>query len=244
MTKNFACCPVCTEDYDLEQRLPKSLHCRHALCQACLIRTDQPLECCPSCQGPINRLEDVASDLTMIAYLKRRKEKEREKEQASVKAELQSLISNAQLKQEQLQEILSQYKDCNPQKVKAYTKSFNAHARKLFQKSLDHCGTDAVSSQLVSIVRGELEVKLNDIERPIDGMNSLMSSSHIDINDIEAYRDQSQTLVSADDVMQSSVAGMWNAYIQLLTGHLTDIAKDLGDTCQNVKSRRKRTTYT
>ncbi len=89
MASDYACCPICMEDYDLDKSLPKSLDCRHSLCKSCLIKDGQPMKKCPSCRQPIVSPEKVVNDLTMIDYLARKRQKKTRKrtERATGKAE-------------------------------------------------------------------------------------------------------------------------------------------------------------
>ncbi len=83
-------CPVCLESFDLEEHIPKSLDCRHAVCTECVMNAGrQPLQRCPICRRAINNHSAVPNDLSIIAYLEKNK---REKYLKERKEKVKTLI--------------------------------------------------------------------------------------------------------------------------------------------------------
>ncbi len=134
MASDFSSCPICIDDYDLDQRIPKSLDCRHSLCKGCLMHEGKPLKQCPSCRQPINNPGKVVNDLTMIDYLERKRQKRRDREQADLKKQLrflqETLSKELKATQSQLDGQKQSYLDVAERKMNEFT----SYARCMFNE--------------------------------------------------------------------------------------------------------------
>ncbi len=75
-------CPVCMESFDLDEHMPKSLDCRHAVCTECMLHPrGRPLRVCPICCRDIIDSSALPNDLSIIAYLEKIKREKYLKEQ-------------------------------------------------------------------------------------------------------------------------------------------------------------------
>ena len=109
-------CPVCLESFGLEEHIPKSLDCRHAVCSECLVNAGgQPLQKCPICRRAINNYSAIPNDLSIIAYLEKNK---REKYLKERKEKVKKLIEQVLEASEDVDERLKNQKVSTAKKVK------------------------------------------------------------------------------------------------------------------------------
>ncbi len=135
MASEYAACPICMEDYDLDIRIPKSLDCRHSLCKLCLMNKGQPLRSCPICRQPVNNPDNVPNDLTMIEYFNHKERKKRLKEQETLRKKLRDLADRVRV---ELVQTEKSQQDHNLV-LGGREKLFRQYCKSLFETCLEQC---------------------------------------------------------------------------------------------------------
>ncbi len=223
MDSEFSSCPVCKEDYDLDQRLPKSLDCRHSVCQICLVGNGHPLECCPLCPQTVSNPERAVNDLTMMAYLTQTSE------QAKMKCKLRSLHASVEQEHERAQQSLNEFTANDSKTMNDTRNRFHKQSRRLVHQSLDHCNSGVLFSEISAKAREELEARLEDARSSCSAIKSLLAKSHIDRNDFEmCLQKLTQTQALQDETNPDNL--MWRRYREKLQSHFNTTLVD-ANTC-------------
>ncbi len=135
MASEYGTCPISMEDYDLDSRLPKSLDCRHSLCELCLINKGDALSSCPICREPVTNPDNVPKDLTMMDYLQHKQRRKYLKEQQALRKKLTDLAESAKV---ELGHIERSQKD-RSEFLDGREKLFREHTKSLFKTCLEQC---------------------------------------------------------------------------------------------------------
>ncbi len=135
MASEYGTCPICMEDYDLDTRMPKSLHCRHSMCKLCLGNCGHPLSSCPICRHPVKNPGNIPNDLTMIDYLHHLQRQGYLKEQEAMRKKLRDMTESVKEEIghiENFQVELSRTVDWRE-------KVFSNYSKSLFEECLERC---------------------------------------------------------------------------------------------------------
>ncbi len=135
MASEYGTCPICMEDFDLENRMPKSLECRHSLCKLCLMNKRHPLSSCPICRQPVRKHENVPHDLTMIDYVNHKRRKVYLKEQEKIRKRLSDLTERTRVELRHIGELQEEHK----QILEGRENQFRQHIMSVFKTCLDKC---------------------------------------------------------------------------------------------------------
>ena len=143
MASEYGVCPICMEDYDLDTRMPKSLHCRHSLCKLCLMNNGKPLKSCPICRQQVKNPDKIPNDLTMIDYLHHIQRKRYLKEQEAMRKKLGDLRESAKVELGHIERFQVE----RSQAVDGRDKLFREYTKSLFVGCLERCSLkDALKS--------------------------------------------------------------------------------------------------
>ena len=118
-------CPICLESFGLDQHIPKSLDCRHAVCTECMRNAGgQPLQRCPICRRAITDHSTLPNDLTLISYLEKNK---REKYLNERKEKVKNLIEQVLEASEDVDGLLKEQKVSNAQAAEERSVIFSSY---------------------------------------------------------------------------------------------------------------------
>ncbi len=134
-------CPVCLEPFGLDDHIPKSPDCRHAVCAECLMNPRrQPLQQCPVCRRGIGDSSTLPTDLTLISYLENKKRKKYLKQR---KEKILSLIEQVSEVSDLMDRRLEEEKthSSNVKAVEERSTKFTLFTRHLFEKCQHQCNS-------------------------------------------------------------------------------------------------------
>ncbi len=228
MASDYACCPICMEDYDLENKIPKSLDCRHSLCNSCLLRDGKLLKKCPCCRQPIASIDKVVNDLTMIDYLERKLQKRREREQGERKAKLRDLLEDVSKELLRTEADLDKRKQTNLVVAKEKLDVFHTHAKQIFSEALVYqSDNEEVVSKMASMNTGELNDKIQLLQEHTTLVTSLLEQSYINEHDFEERRGEIQKLIQPNtSPLEDAGENLWNIYREFLLDQFRKASKD------------------
>ncbi len=233
MAEDFTSCSICMEAYDLEARLPKSLHCRHSLCAVCLTSQLESQNWCPLCRQPIQSSGNVANDLTMIDYLERQREQIRKQEQDMMKEKLHTLMNMIQHSHERTEDIINQLKSSNLENIQENRKLFGTFMRYQLNKSLDHYNREATLTRIVRKYEDKLQGSLHRFQGCLDSMTSLLGKDYIRKEDFDNCQAEATKAVQTKYTAESIEDGLWEAQRELSLEQLTDISKEMAKSDPN-----------
>ncbi len=220
-------CPVCLEKFDLNEHIPKSLDCRHAVCTECVMDpTRRPLQRCPICRRDIIDHSALPNDLSIIAYLEKNKREKYLKEQ---KEKVKGVIDQVLKASEDVHELLKEDNVSAAQTVVERSAKFNSYIKHLFEKCQLRCDTKGFLSEAAKENRKKLENTLQELQASIVACASLLDNPHVTTDEIE--RSETEALNAVDRARsciksRSSEGDMWNSYRQLVMETFAEISKE------------------
>ena len=211
------------EEYDLDQRLPKSLDCRHALCKACLVRDGRALRKCPSCRQPIDKPTNVVNDLTMIDYLERKQQKRREREQKKLQEELRNLLETISQELRALESLKENQKRTTANLTRKKINAFSDYAKCVFKETLAHQNKNKqVMSKMASVNSAQLDARIQFLHENTAVVTSLLEQSFINQDDFDKCTSETQSIIQSKLTNSGeSVENMWSVYREFLLDHYT-----------------------
>ncbi len=220
MTEDFGTCSICMESFDMKQRIPKSLQCRHYLCAPCLTSHLASQSSCPKCRKPIENTDDIANELAIIDYLQSQEEQTRKEQQKAMKEELQRLITSTEKEQERIEEKLKIFKNGKSKETKEKSRLYSTHVKYLLNKALDCCNSEANLSRIASKIEEEMENNLQEVRTCNVTMKTLLEK------DFVAWEDFDNCKMAATRTRESNEDRMWEEYRERLLEQLTNISKE------------------
>ncbi len=219
-------CPVCLEAFGLDEHIPKSLDCRHAVCTECVMNPrGQPLQLCPICRRGIGDRSALPNDLSIIAYLEKKNRKRYLKER---KKKLQDAIEQARDASAKVEGELKEQKATAGKLVEERSAVFSSYMKHLFQKCQKLCVSKRVLSDVSTKHQKESENMLEELERCIAACTPLLDNPHVSSAEIDRW--ETATLEGVEKARESGRSGtseeaMWNSYRQLVMETLAEISK-------------------
>ncbi len=219
-------CPVCLEPYGLDEHIPKSLDCRHAVCAECVMNPrGQPLQLCPICRRGINNHSAIPNDLSILDFLEKKK---RKKYLKARKKKLQDLIEQAWEASAEVGGHLKEETVIGAKIAKERSTIFTLYIQHLFKKCLELCISQRVLSDFSTKHHMELEDLLQELQMCISVCTSLLDNPHASTDEID--RCETDTLNAVKKSRDSGRSGtseeaMWNSYRQLVIETLVEISK-------------------
>ncbi len=226
MAKAFGNCSICMEHYDVEERIPKSLDCRHSFCALCLA-TRLKSRNCPACEKTIPNPDNAKDDLTMIDYLEKQQEKRLMEKQTAMRENLQSLVQNIENCQERTEAAISQFRKNTMKSVKEKSELFNTYAKFVMAESLQYCNTEAGLARIASKYQDDLQCTLKGFQGSLVTIKSLMENRYIGKEDFENCQTQAEGTARIEGKSENDKDGMWDAYRDIWLGQLTNISREI-----------------
>ncbi len=176
-------CPVCLEQFGLDQHIPKSLDCRHAVCTECVMNPrGQPLQLCHICRCGIGDRSDLPNDLSIIAYLEKKKRKRYLKER---KIKLQDVIEQAREASEVVDGHLKEQQEAAAKVVEERSIVFSLYIEDLFEKCLQLCDIKQLLNDVSTQNQRQLENTKEELETCIAACTPLIDNPHASTDDID-----------------------------------------------------------
>ncbi len=219
-------CPVCLESFGLEEHIPKSLDCRHAVCFECLVNAGgQPLQECPICRRAINNYSATPNDLSIIAYLEKNK---REKYLRERKEKVKKLIELVLEVSEYVDERLKNQKVSTAKKVKEKSVIFSSYIKHLFEQCQQRCSSERFLTDVMINCHKELESTSQELQASLAACTSLLDNPHITMDDID--RCEAKALDAVKKAKESEQSGTmdvttWTSYRKLVMDTFAEISK-------------------
>ncbi len=219
-------CPVCMEPYGLDEHIPKSLDCRHAVCAECVMNPrGQPLQLCPVCRRGIGDRSDIPNDLSIIAYLEKKKGKKYLKER---KKTLQGVIKQAWESSAEAKGHLKEQKETAAKIVEERSAIFSSYIDHQFKRCLQLCDSKRVLSDVSTKNQNELENTIQELQTCIEACTPLLDNPHATTDEIDRY--ESDTLNAVKKARDSGRSGsseeaMWNKYRQQVIEKFLQLTK-------------------
>ncbi len=216
-------CPVCLELFGLDNHIPKSLDCRHAVCTECVMNPG--LQNCPVCRGAIINGSTVPNDLSIIAYLEKNKREKYLKEQ---RGKVKNMIEQVIEASEDINARLKEEKVSAAQIVEERSAVFNSYMSYLFQKCQQRCDSKPFLPDAAMTTRKELENTLHDLEMSIVACTSLLDNPDVIADEIDRCESEVLNVVKkCKDSLKSGVSEetMWDDYRQLMMETFGEISK-------------------
>ncbi len=180
--------------FDLDQHIPKSLDCRHAVCTKCVMNpSGPPLQRCPICRRDIIDHSALPNDLSIIAYLEKKKRKKYLKER---KDKMKSLTEKVLKVSEEVDGLLKEENVSAAQSVNERSTLFNSYVEYLFKTCQVLCDSKIFLSDAATRSRKELENTLQELQTTKVACTSLLNNHHVTIDDID--RCESEALKALD----------------------------------------------
>ncbi len=214
MADDFACCPICMDDYDLDKRLPKSLDCRHSLCKSCLLNKGRPLRRCPSCRQNIDKPRNAANDLTMIDYLERKQQKRREGEQTKLREGLRNLLETISKELRAAEGVDEDQKRSTVKLTRKKKKSFCANAIGVVNKtSTPQNENKQAMSKMASVNREQPDARIQSLHEKKGLIMSMLQQSYINQEEFNRCKSETHKIIQSKAThFNDSVENMWNVY--------------------------------
>ncbi len=220
---DFPTCSICLEDYDLQNRIPKSLDCRHAFCALCLASQLESQKC-PICQRPF---ENAENDLTMIDYLERRQQQKRVKQQNIMRMELQKLINMVEKVKARYEAKIKQFKSSNLKVAKDKNQAFSTHIKHLLKESLDNWNSEAALTRIASQLEEELECRLQEAQLFLHTLEALLENDYIGKEAFNHCQMEATRAIQTEHTLNNPYTdAMWDAYRKMFVEQLNDTSKD------------------
>ncbi len=206
-------CPVCMEPFGLDEHIPKSLDCRHVVCTECVMNPrGQPLRLCPICRRGIDNRSDLPNDLSIIAYLEKKKRKKYLKER---KKKLQDVIEQAREASIEVDGHLKEQKETAAKLVEERSIVFSSYIEHLFKKCLQLCDSKRVLNDVSTKNQRELENTEEELEECIAACTPMLDNPHVSMDEID--RCESDTMNAITKARDSGRSGtseeaMWDSY--------------------------------
>ncbi len=219
-------CPVCLESFGLEEHIPKSLDCRHAVCAECVMNAGgQPLQRCPICRRAINNHSAIPNDLSIIAYLEKNK---REKYLKELKEKVKKLIEQVLEASEDVDGRLRNQTVFTAKKVKEKSAIFSFYIKHLFEQCQQRCSSEPFLTDVMTKSKQELESISQELQTSLAACTSLLDNPHVTTDDID--RCESDALDAIKKAKESGQFGTmdgttWNSYRKLVMDTFAEISK-------------------
>ena len=218
MASDFSACPICMEDYALETRVPKSLDCRHVLCQLCLQNGADTLDTCPMCRQTIRDHRNLPNDFTMMDYLQRKQGKNDSKKQAVLRSKLQEMSDNAKKELEAAKKDIEEANDTEH--------LFEVHAKDIFDKCVERWRHNI---PVGSYNRVDVESKLERLQHSVTVCMSLLENTYISKEDVSSCETEihgAVGMLQCNDEEGAVEKATWKKYRQLLMAAFTEKSQD------------------
>ncbi len=226
MTEDYATCSLCMEAYDLEERIPMSLDCRHYFCAPCLTSHLKTQNCCPSCRRQIDNTDNIAKDQAMIDYLEIQQERKRKEQQNAMREELQRLVNTKEKEHGRIEEEINYYKSSKLIMTKDKRCAYSTYAKYLLKKSLDYCNSETNLPRMTSKYELEMEDRLQEVRISLTKMKSLLGKDYIAKEDFDNCQLEATRTSRTKNVAANAESRMWDAYREMLLEQLTEISKE------------------
>ena len=214
------------EPFSLDEHIPKSLDCRHAVCAECVMNPrGQPLQLCPICRRGIGNHSALPNDLTLISYMEKKKRKKYLKQR---KEKIQCLIEQVLEASDVLDRRLEEEKTYDAEAVEKRSAIFTLFTRHLFEKCQQRCNSKHFLTDIATQKRKELEHTRQRLDTCIATCTSLLDNQHVTSEEID--RCESDTQESVNKARRSETDGaieeaMWISYRQMLMETFAEISK-------------------
>ncbi len=219
-------CPVCLEPFGLDEHIPKSLDCRHAVCTECVMNPrGQPLQLCPICRRGIGSRLDLPNDLSIIAYLEKKKRKKYLKER---KKKLRDVIEQAREASVEVDGHLKEQKETAAKVVEERSIVFSSYIEHLFKKCLQLCDSKRLLNDVSTQNQRQLENTKEELETCIAACTPLIDNPHASTEVM--HRCETDTLNAVKKAMNSggpatSKEAMWNKYREVVLEKFLQLTK-------------------
>ncbi len=214
------------EAFGLDEHIPKSLDCRHAVCTECLMNPcGQPLQLCPICRRGIGDQSTLPNDLTLISYLEEKKRKQYVEERNE---KIKSLIEQVLEGCEYVNGRLKEEKQSTAWAVEERSAIFTSYTRHLFDKCQQRCNSKHFLAGLAMKNGRELESSLEQLQSLAAVCTSLLDNPHVTTDEIDRCEvDIQEAIMKARDIdgVGDSQEATWNSYRQLLIETFAEISK-------------------
>ena len=219
-------CPVCMESFDLDEHIPKSLDCRHAVCTECLLYPrGRPFRTCPICsRAIINRLS-LPNDLSIIAYLEKIK---REKYLQEQWEKLKGMIERVQEAYEAVDKRLKAEKISAATVPEERSATWNSHLKQLFVTCQQRCNSKSFLGDAATQNLRQLEDLLQELQVSMAACTSLFDNPHVTTDDVDRCGSKALNAVKkARDIGKSRATetATWNSYRQLVMETFAEVSK-------------------
>ena len=219
-------CPVCLESFDLEEHVPKSLDCRHAVCAECVMNPHgPPLQGCPVCRQEIINRSVLPNDLSIIAWLEKKKQKRYWKKR---REKIKSMIELVLEASEDVDRLLKEDTVSTAQTVEERSAIFNSYLKRLFEVCQQRCNSKDFLSDAVTKKRKKLEKTPQELETSMVACTSLLDTTHVTTDEIDRCESQALNAVkNARESVKSRVSyeDTWISYRQLVMEIFAEISK-------------------
>ncbi len=221
-------CPVCEESFDLDEHMPKSLDCHHAVCTACILHPrGPPLLICPVCFGDIINPSALPNDPSIIAYLKKNKREKYSKEQSEWE-KVKDMTESVQGAIEDVDKHLKEEQASAAKTLEERSARWNSHLKHLFEKCQQRCNGKPFPSDAPTQILRQLEDSQQELQLCLAECNALLDKSRVTNEEIDKCRSKALKAVKkARDIGKSRAtqATMWNSYRQLVMEALEEESK-------------------
>ncbi len=214
MASVFGTCPVCMDDYDLDTGVPKSLDCRHSVCNVCLQSGADSMNTCPICRHPIRDHQNIPNDLTMIDYLERNKGET----VVILKSKLQEMRDNVKKELQETVNILRQAIETD--------QLFASNAKHIFYRCVEKYQHITPVS---SYDRDDVESKLERLQRSLADCERLLEKAYIrkdDMGSCEIEVKEAVKELQCRERPETAETVLWIKYKQELINAFTEMSHD------------------
>ncbi len=217
-------CPICLESFGLEEHIPKSLHCRYAVCSECVMNAGRkPLQKCPICRLAITNHSTLPNDLTLISYMEKKK---REKYLKQREEKVKSLIEQVLEASDDVDGRLKN--QTAAQTVKDRSAIFSSYIKHLFEQCQQRCSSERFLTDVMTKSHKELESTSQELQASLAACTSLLDNPHVTTDDID--RCESDALGVVKKAKKRGQSGnmdgtTWNSYRKLVMDTFAEISK-------------------
>ncbi len=222
MTDDYATCSLCMEAYDLVDRIPKSLGCRHYFCEPCLTSHMESQHCCPSCRQQIDNTDNIVDELAMIDYL----EIQQERKQKEMREELQRLVNAEEKEYERIEKEISHHN--NSILITATDKSciYSRYTKYLMKRSIDYCTCGTNIFKTMSKYELEMEDRLRKVRLSLTKLKSLLGKDYIRKEYFDKCQMEATSTFNTESAAVYAESRMWDGYREILLEKLTELSKE------------------
>ncbi len=215
------------ESFNLGKHVPKSLDCRHAVCTECVMKPcGPPLERCPLCRQYIKRRAALPNDLSIIAYLDKKKQKRYIKER---KETIESFIDQILEATQDVHGCLKEETVPAAQTLEERSAIYTSHVKHLFEQCQQRCNSKHFLSDSVMKNRKKLEETLHELQTSMANCTSLLGKPRVTMDQIDRCESEAMDAVkkSRDSVKSGArERATWHSYRIRLINTFTDISRE------------------